>query len=82
MAERPVTDAEFEVVSGPLPSPHLAAPPPPRRYNWPKIAWQLYVLGCVLFFVAVAALIYLGPKSHFDPKTALPVPPVERTTAS
>jgi hypothetical protein len=72
------TDAEFEVVSGPLPTPELAVPPSPRRYNVPKIAWQIYVWGGCLAIAIFALLVYFGPRHHFEPKTpvpSLPAPP-------
>lgn len=77
-----VVDAEFEVVRGPLPTdPYL---PIKRRYNVPRIIWQLSILAVWISVGILILAFYLGPRSHFEMTDGilppLPVPPVVRSS--
>jgi hypothetical protein len=76
-----VTDAEYTVVSGPLPSTVVF--PPWRRRPSPILAvfraawhlWSIIVIGGTLIG---ALYVMFGPRVHIDPATApsLPVKPL------
>lgn len=78
MSREPI-DAEFEVISGPLPSKEMQ---PPSRWRPPNILPLLRRIYWTVIVVTLAGTVlafYLSPRVDIDTsKPPLPVPPVER----
>jgi hypothetical protein len=73
-----ITDAEFTVVSEPVPSIVSDWPSPRRRripvLFWPWLLWRLWGLFVVVSAVALILYGYFGPRAKYDPSTAPPLP--------
>lgn len=82
MAVRPrIVDAEFTVVSGPVPS-RVIRPGGPRRSHpvvrAVRAAWRLWSIIVIGGTLIGALYVMFGPRVHFDPATApsLPIKPL------